>query len=184
MKQSRRVRVFGVGFLAGCLLAAGIAFLRMATDDSVDETPLPEWKTADKPVPAPPLPFPASVVKVWRTAEEPREIRWLVATPEKELWRAEDGPDGFALVRADRIEVLANPGIEPPALRAGLEHNGFEILSFQPLETRFVVAVNPFDADAIERAVRLLRQRQPYIVDAGPVPYVDASISESEGDLD
>ena len=184
MKQSRRVRIFGVGFLAGCLLAAGIAFLRVATDDSVKEAPLPEWRSTAEPIPAPPLPFPASVVKVWTTAGEPREIRWMVATPEKELWRAGEGPAGFSLVRADRIEVLANPGIEAPALRAGLEHNGFEILSFHPVETRFVVAVNPFEPDAIERAIRLLRQRRPYIVDAGPVPYADTSNSEPDGNLD
>ncbi|MFP4353105.1 MAG: hypothetical protein ACLFRP_00280 [Puniceicoccaceae bacterium] len=184
MKQSRRIRVFGVGFLAGCVLAAGIAFLRVATDESVEEPPLPAWRSASEPVPSPSLPFPASVVKVWTTAEEPLEIRWMVATPEKDLWRAAEGPAGSSLVRADRIAVLANPGIDPPALRAGLEHNGFEILSFNPAETRFVVAVNPFEPDAIERAIRLLRQRRPYIFDAEPVPYIGTSISDPGGDLD
>lgn len=163
MTPSRRVRVFGTGFLAGCVLAAAIAWFR-AADEPPPPEPLPSWSTISPP---PPLPSAAGEamemrpIKAWESAGGAR--RWLAEDADGDLWRIGADGDGAAIVRADRIRAFGSPGIEFPALRAGLVHNGFEPLSFDPLEILFVVPVNAFEPDAIERAQRLLESRKPYI---------------------
>lgn len=170
MNRSTRIRVFATGFLGGCLVAAGIAFVRIESGPPKDPLPpLPSWKTIAPPPAPPETPHPSPgverVVKAWRTPSGDAR-RWLVRSERGRLWRIEARGDGITVLRADRIAVSGNPGIETPALRAGLAHNGFEVLSFDPGETLFTVAVDPFRPDAIERARRLLLSRDPYILDA------------------
>lgn len=164
MKQSQRVRVFGAGFLGGCVLAAGFAFLR-SNDEPPAPEPLPNWEvlTPSPEIPAGPDTLPPGLdpFKSWRS--DGGAVRWLARDDRKRFWRISESENGVRVIRADRILVFGNPGIEIPALEAGLEHNHFEILEFDPAETTFIIPVSPFEPNAVEEARRLLESRQPYI---------------------
>ncbi len=171
MNPSRRIRIFGLGFFGGCLLAAGIAWLRVA-DDPPPPPSLPTWTTLTGNTPPPPNGAPPGdfrIVKTWRSPAG--GFRWLVQDEEEVLWRIGDTPDATETVRADRIHVFGAVGIEVEALRAGLRHNGFEPLEFYLPEIRFLVAVDPFEPDSIEQAVRLLESRKPYITEVRPIHF-------------
>jgi len=174
MKQSKRIRVFAIGFLGGCVIAAGFAFLRNAGQSETELPPLPEWSTLLEPPALPELPFPdAESVKAWESPES-GQTRWLLKRADKSLWQLTMGAEGSTqLIRADALVADGNPGIEIPALRAGLEHNGFEILSFDLRETRFTLSANPFLPDEIEESIRLLNDRKPYILEARPIPWAE-----------
>ncbi len=172
MRQSQRVRIFAGGFLIGCVIAAGIAFLRNAHEGEEELARLPSFQRIVPPPPLPAdLPFEAEkAFSAWQSAER-GETRWLVQDPSGKLWRISLAEGPLLIYRGDEIQVDGNPGIEPPALRAGLEHNEFEILSFDPLKTIFTVRINPFGANSIEESVRLLESRAPYILGASPIPH-------------
>lgn len=172
MKQSQRVRIFGVGFLGGCILAAGVALFR-AKDEPDPPAPLLVW-TVVTPIPEIPaepesLPRGFDPFKFWRS--DSGLHRWVGRDGEDRFWRISESADGLRVVRADRIRVFGNPGIEIPALEAGLEHNEFEILEFDPRETAFIVPVSPFEPNAVEEAQRLLESRQPYIQSTEPLVF-------------
>lgn len=176
MKQSQRVKIFGVGFLAGCIVAAGIAFLR-ARDEPPPPPPLPTWNpVADYSLHSSlveSLPKGLTPFRAWETSTQ--EIRWVGRDAQNRMWRVTQNQDNVAVIRADRLRVFGNPGIEIPALEAGLEHNGFEILEFDQPETSFVVPVSPFQPNAIEEARRLLESREPYIVSTEPIVFTPPS---------
>lgn len=185
MKQSQRIRVFAGGFLGGCIIAAGIAFFRMASEENIEEAPLPAWTTTTEEISLPELILPIKkVVKTW-TTEDTTEVRWLIATKNGSLWRVSADPNQAPKVNsADSLHAMGNPGIEIPALRAGLEHNEFEILDFDPIETIFTVGIDPFSPDSIEKSIRLLKKRGPYIIDAAPIPYTKNSSANFDPKLD
>lgn len=169
MKQSQRVRIFAGGFFAGCILAAGIALLRNASEPDRDLGPLTVFERATPVPPLPDLPFEyEKAFSAWQSPESD-EIRWLVPDLSGRLWRVSLQGETVTIWRANELRVDGNPGIEPPALRAGLEHNHFEILTFDPLETIFTVKIDPFEPNSIEENIRLLLSREPYIIDAGPI---------------
>jgi len=178
--QAKRVRVFAGGFFIGCLLAAGLALYRGAVDPAESFAPLPVFEVAVDPIELPTLPFEhEEAFRTW-IAPETGEIRWLVQDVNQSLWRVSLNGEEVEVVRAGELQVDGNQGIETPALRAGLEHNDFEILSFAPLTTIFVVKVNPFEPNSIEESVRLLKSRSPYIIDAAPIPYGSEKLSRLE----
>jgi len=164
MKQSQRVRVFAVGFFAGCMLAAGIALLR-SKDEPKPEEPLPAWSVLttvpEIPVAEAKLPPGLDAFKAWRSDDG--TLRWLARDGDESFWRISLSDAPVEVIRADRIRALGNPGIEIAALEAGLEHNNFEILEFDPVATAFTVPVAPFEPNAVEEARRLLESRQPFI---------------------
>jgi len=169
--QAQRVKVFAGGFFIGCIIAAAIALYRAAGEEGAPLPPLTTFEVTTADIPLPELPFPhPKPFKTW-TSPETTETRWLVQDQSENLWRVSQNGDAVQIFRANELQVDGNPGIETPALRAGLEHNGFEILSFDPLTTIFTVAINPFDANSIEKNARLLVSREPYILGAGPIPF-------------
>ncbi|MEM0967208.1 MAG: hypothetical protein AAGJ81_13770 [Verrucomicrobiota bacterium] len=172
MKQSQRVRIFGVGFFAGCLLAAGFAFLRSSDEAESPLAPLPSWQTTTDFSGLPETPFALNrVVKAWVSPEISGK-RWLVEAEDKSLWRITEGDDlATVIIQADEIIAMGNPGIETEALEAGLQHNEFEIISFNPAATRFVISVDPFLPDSVEQSIRILDDRKPYILEAKPLFY-------------
>ena len=172
MKQSQRVRIFGAGFLGGCVLAAGIALLR-SQDEPPPPPPLPAWTalktTPDLPQSGETYPADLKLFRSWES--DSGDIRWIARGPDEVIWRITEEGETIRIVRADRIRVFGNPGIEIPALEAGLKHNGFEILDFHPGKTAFIVPVSPFEPNAIEEAQRLLESRQPYIRSTEPIVF-------------
>ena len=179
MKQSQRVRVFAGGFFIGCVIAAGIAFLRSASDHSNDPAPLSTFERSAEAIPLPDLPFEhEKAFSIW-VSPETGETRWLVQDDSKNLWRVSRLDEQVEILRANEIRVDGNPGIETPALRAGLEHNEFEILTFDPLTKVITVKISPFQPNAIEESVQLLISRDPYILDAAPIPYEETNSEES-----
>ncbi len=172
MKPSRRVRIFGVGFLGGCILAAGIALFR-AKDEPPPPPSLPEWSplqtTPELPEREGPYPPDLTLFRAWKS--DPDTIRWIARDPRGNFWRISGNGGTVDIVRADRIRVFGNPGIEVAALEAGLEHNGFDIIDFHPGTTAFIVPVAPFEPNAIEEARRLLESRRPYIRATEPIVF-------------
>jgi len=179
VKQPQRVRIFGVGFLGGCILAAGFAFFRSA-DEPAPPPALPKWTPLPSPPPLPtdsPLSADLKPFRAWMSEEG--VVRWVFRDKNGMIGRATRHGDTVTVIRADRILVGGNPGIEIPALEAGLKHNGFEILEFHPLRTEFVVAVNPFEPNAVEEARRLLESRTPYILSTEAIPFVGSTPNEN-----
>lgn len=168
MKQSQRIQLFGVGFLAGALLAVGIAFLRKGSEEP-PPAPLPVWESVATPAADPPGLAPGERrVKEWRISGEGRRRRWLVADAQGRLWRV-DSEEPDRRLRADRIRVQGNGAMQPTTLRAGLDHNEFPILEEDTANAVYIVEVTPFRANAIERAIRTLESRTPYILGAEPL---------------
>lgn len=168
MKQSKRIQLFGLGFLAGALLAVGIAFLRPGSEEP-PPAPLPVWESVAAPGSGPTALGPGERrVKEWRLPDDPTRRRWLVEDAEGRLWRFDSGEPGRP-VRADRIRVQGNGAMQPATLRAGLDHNEFPILREDTANAVYIVEVSPFRADAIERAIRKLESRTPYILGAEPL---------------
>jgi len=178
--QSQRVKVFAGGFFLGCLIAGGIALFRAQTERDSKPAPLPTFAHASEEIALPLLPFPhGAPFKTW-VSPDTSEIRWLVRDEAGSLWRVSRLGDDVQIYRADELQVDGNPGIEPPALRAGLEHNGYEILTFAPLQTIFTVAINPFEPNSIEKNVQLLVSREPYILHASPIPFGKDKLTRAE----
>jgi len=191
MEQSRRIRVFAVGFGIGCILAAGIAFYRFAAERSEPLAPLPQWASArniegPRQMETLELALPGvRYVRTWKAENRENGApvrRHLLRDGEKRFWHVDEIGGGQRIQRADLLEVHGNQGIEYPALLAGLEHNEFEIVYSHPSRHIFIVRLDPFDPLAIERSIRLLKSREPYIIDALPV-YLDSHY-DSDNDLD
>jgi hypothetical protein len=168
MKQSKRIQLFGLGFLAGALIAVGIAFLRPGAEEP-PPAPLPVWESVVAPASSPPLLDPGERrVKEWRLTDNSTRRRWLVEDAAGHLWRF-DSEEPDQPVRADRIRVQGNGAMQPATLRAGLDHNEFPILREDTANAVYIVEVSPFRANAIERAIRTLESRTPYILGAEPL---------------
>lgn len=171
MKQSQRVRIFAGGFFIGCIIAAAIAMLRNAGTPEPTGFEITSFVRTLEPAPLPELPFEHKPVFSAWTAPDTGENRWLVPDYEGQIWRVSQKGDEIEIVLADRLHVDGNPGIESPALRAGLEHNHFEILNFNPHNTTFIVKINPFEPNSIEENLNVLHSRDPYIIGASTIPY-------------
>tara|TARA_R100000027_G_scaffold391_2_gene483 strand:+ start:16920 stop:17474 length:555 start_codon:yes stop_codon:yes gene_type:complete len=184
MKQSQRVRIFGGGFFIGCILAAGISLFRNASGPPEVEITLTEFTRTVEPVSLPELPFEHKPAFSTWISEESEEVRWLVPDFEGRLWRVSSNGEAVEVVLADRLRVEGNPGIESPALRAGLDHNNFEILDFNPHEMIFIVKINPFEPNSIEENLEVLLSRDPYIIGASPIPYAAEESEASQSNLD
>lgn len=178
--------MFAVGFGIGCIMAAGLAFYRFSLNQSEPVAPLPEWSSvaqAEGPrnrealeLALPGLQF----VRTWHL-ERPSEglpvQRHLVRDEERRFWHINERGGGQRVQRADLLEVHGNRGIEYEALAAGLEHNNFKIVQSLPWQRIFLVKLDPFDPLGVEKSIRLLRSREPYIVDALPV-YLESPYSK------
>tara|TARA_B100001093_G_C26762693_1_gene986461 strand:+ start:879 stop:1445 length:567 start_codon:yes stop_codon:yes gene_type:complete len=176
MKQTKRLQVFGIGFVLGCLVVSLIIGGKKAEKDAVEkalQTPQNQTESGEYSEPIPinsPKPILAGRIQEFKkeVLENGFERRsWLLKFNHNYTWVQMDQFDTdegirYRYIAADQIQVKVKEGSDSRAFRESLDPSMFHYREYHKKPKLYVVGINHPHIDSVSLALIKIKEN-PYV---------------------